>query len=138
MQPPFGSDPGVGPISASLLMMKAPAPELFATGRQFAAWMGLTPRDHSTAGKVSLAIITRAGDEPLRSTLVVGATALLRHIRAGRDKNAAPWLIELLTQAAEACGCRSSNKIARIAWKMMVTGESYKYTDARPNLASAT
>lgn len=77
-------------------MMKAPAPELFATGRQFAAWMGLTPRDHSTAGKVSLAIITRAGDEALRSTLVVGATALLRHIRAGRDKNAAPWLIELL------------------------------------------
>src|SRR5690606_29130508 len=70
--------PGVGPIGAVLLVMKAPAPEQFASGRQFAAWMGLTPRDHSTAGKVRPGVITRAGDEALRKTLVVGSTSLLR------------------------------------------------------------
>ena len=53
--------PGVGPIGAALLMMKTPAPELFRSGRQFAAWIGLTPKDHSTAGKVRLGVITRAG-----------------------------------------------------------------------------
>ncbi len=55
--------PGVGPISASLLMMKTPTPEGFRSGRHFAAWIGLTPKDHSTAGKVRLGVITRAGDE---------------------------------------------------------------------------
>ena len=64
--------PGVGPIGAVLLMMKTPAPEMFRSGRQFAAWIGLTPKDHSTAGKVRLGVITRAGDEALRSVLVVG------------------------------------------------------------------
>ena len=57
--------PGVGPIGAALLMMKTPAPEMFRSGRQFAAWIGLTPKDHSTAGKVRLGVITRAGDESL-------------------------------------------------------------------------
>lgn len=80
--------PGVGPVGAALLMMKTPAPELFASGRQFAAWMGLTPKDHSTAGKSRPGIITRAGDEALRCTLVVGATSLLQHVRAGRGRTA--------------------------------------------------
>ncbi|EIZ79370.1 putative transposase, partial [Novosphingobium sp. Rr 2-17] len=60
--------PGIGPIGASLLMMKAPDPRMFKSGRDFAAWIGLTPKDHSTAGKVRLGGITRAGDELLRST----------------------------------------------------------------------
>src|ERR1700682_3309531 len=64
--------PSVGPIGAALLMMKPPAPEMFRSGRQFAAWIGLTPKDHSTAGKVRLRVITRAGGEGLRSALVVG------------------------------------------------------------------
>ena len=72
--------PGVGPIGAALLMMKTPAPEMFRSGRQFAAWIGLTPKDHSTAGKVRLGVITRAGDEALRSVLVVGATAVVQHV----------------------------------------------------------
>jgi transposase len=55
--------PGVGPIGAVLLTMKTPEPELFRSGRQFAAWVGLTPKDHSTAGKVRLGVITRDGDE---------------------------------------------------------------------------
>jgi transposase len=76
--------PGVGAIGATLLIMKTPAPELFRSGRQFAAWIGLTPRDHSTAGKVRLGVITRAGDEGLRSVLVVGATAVIRQLRKGQ------------------------------------------------------
>ena len=125
--------PGVGPIGAALLMMKAPAPELFASGRQFAAWMGLTPKDHSTAGKVRLGIITRAGDEALRSTLVVGATSVLRHVSAGRGKNASPWLLELLKRKSpKLVAVALANKIARIAWKMMMTGETYKSNAARP------
>ena len=75
--------PGVGPIGASLLVMKTPDPEAFRSGRQFAAWIGLTPKDHSTAGKVRLGVITRAGDEALRSVLVVGATAVIQHVRRG-------------------------------------------------------
>src|SRR6202795_2221186 len=69
--------PGVGPIGAVLLKMKTPEPELFQSGRQFAAWIGLTPKDHSTAGKVRLGVITRAGNGGLRSVLGVGATAVI-------------------------------------------------------------
>jgi hypothetical protein len=70
--------PGIGPIGATLLLLKTPAPEMFRSGRQFAAWIGLTPKEHSTAGKVRLGGITRAGDEALRSVLVVGATAVIQ------------------------------------------------------------
>jgi len=130
--------PGVGPIGASLLMMKTPAPKLFASGRQFAAWMGLTPKDHSTAGKARQGIITRAGDEALRSTLVLGATALLRHVRATGGKNASPWLIEMLKRKPpKLVAVALANKIARIAWKMMVTGESYRKNAELPELACA-
>jgi transposase len=123
--------PGVGPIGASLLMMKTPAPELFKSGRQFAAWMGLTPKDHSTAGKSRPGIITRAGDEALRTTLVVGATALLQHVRTGRGKNATPWLLELLKRKPpKLVAVALANKIARIAWKLMMTGEVYKQNTA--------
>jgi transposase len=128
--------PGVGPIGASLLMMKTPAPELFGSGRDFAAWLGLTPRDHSTAGKVRLGIITRAGDEALRSTLVVGATALLQHIRAGRTRHATPWLLDMLKRKPpKLVAIALANKIARVAWKLMVTGETYENGAAPPMTA---
>jgi transposase len=108
-------------------MMKTPAPELFASGRQFSAWMGLTPRDHSTGGKVRLGVITRAGDELLRSVLVAGATALLRHVRAGHGKNGTPWILDLLKRKPpKLAAVAVANKIARIAWKLMVTGERYR------------
>lgn len=119
--------PGVGPIGASLLMMKTPDPQLFKSGRDFAAWMGLTPRDHSTAGKTRLGGITRAGDELLRSTLVVGATAVIRHVRQTQGKNASPWLLSLLERKKpKLVAVALANKIARIAWKLMVSGENYR------------
>jgi hypothetical protein len=63
--------PGIGPIGAALLMMKTPAPELFRSGRQFAAWIGLTPRDHSTAGKVKLTLLLPGGLFPRSFALAV-------------------------------------------------------------------
>ena len=116
--------PGVGPIGAVLLTMKTPDPELFRSGRQFAAWIGLTPKDHSTAGKVRLGVITRAGDEGLRSVLVVGATAVIQHVRRGG--RASPWLTQLLKRKSpKLAAVALANKMARIAWKLMVTGENY-------------
>jgi transposase len=130
--------PGVGPIGAVLLRTKTPTPELFQSGRQFAAWIGLTPKDHSTAGKVRLGIITRAGDETLRSTLVMGATSLLQQLRNGRGRNASPWLVALLQRKSpKLAAVALANKIARIAWKMMVTGEIYIAKSAPAAVAGA-
>jgi transposase len=97
--------PGVGPIGAVPLRMKTSEPELFQSRRQFAAWIGLTPKDHSTTGKVRLDVITRAGDEGLRSVLVAGATAAIQH--AQRGGKASPWPVELLR--------RKSPKLAAMA-----------------------
>jgi transposase len=116
--------PGVGPIGAVLLTMKTPDPAQFRSGRQFAAWIGLTPKDHSTAGKVRLEVITRAGDEGLRSVLVVGATAVIQ--QALRGGKASPWLAALLKRKSpKLAAVALANKTARIAWKMMLTGEAY-------------
>ena len=124
--------PGVGPIGATLLTMKTPAPEAFRSGRQFAAWIGLTPKDHSTAGKVRLGGITRAGDEALRSVLVVGATALIRRVREGRCRDGTAfvaWILDLLQRKPpKLVAVALANKLARIAWKLMVTGEAYAAT----------
>ena len=123
--------PGIGPIGAVLLTMKTPAPELFRSGRQFAAWIGLTPKDHSTAGKVRLGVITRAGDEALRSTLVAGATAIIQQLRKGCGRTASPWLLELLKRKPpKLAAVALANKMARIAWKLMLTGETYTMKSA--------
>jgi transposase len=128
--------PSVGPIGAMLLRMKTPEPELFQSGRQFAAWIGLTPKDHSTAGKVRLGVITRAGDEGLRSVLVVGATAVIQQARRGG--RASPWLAELLKRKSpKLAAVALANKTARIAWKMMVTGQNYAAKAAPAVLAGA-
>lgn len=116
--------PGIGPIGAVLLKLKTPAPELFRSGRQFAAWIGLTPRDHSTAGKARPGGITRAGDERLRSVLVVGATAVIQQAR--RSGKASAWLAALLKRKSpKLAAVALANKMARIAWKLMRTGETY-------------
>jgi len=117
--------PGVGPIGATTLVMKTPDPRVFASGRHFAAWLGLTPKDHSTAGKTRLGKITRAGDEVLRSLLVAGATAVIQQVRRGRGRPS-PWLLALLKRKPpKLAAVALANKIARIAWKLMATGESY-------------
>jgi transposase len=117
--------PGIGPIGASLLAMKVTDPHAFPSGRDFAAWIGLTPKDHSTAGKTRLGVITRAGDEALRSVLVVGATALIQQVRQGRG-HPSPWLVELLKRKPpKLAAVALANKTARIAWKLMVSGERY-------------
>jgi transposase len=117
--------PTIGPIGATALVIKAPDPHLFPSGRHFAAWIGLTPKDHSTAGKLRLGKITRAGDEMLRSLLVVGATAVIQQARRGRGRPS-PWLLALLARKSpKLAAVALANKTARIAWKLMVTGESY-------------
>ena len=117
--------PAVGPVGACLLVIKAPDPAAFKTGRDFSAWIGLTPKDHSTAGKQKLGGITRAGDERLRATLVAGATAVIRQVRAGKP-SPWPWLAELLKKKAPKLAALAlANKLARIAWKMMISGEAY-------------
>jgi transposase len=117
--------PTIGPIGASLLAMKVPDPKAFRSGRDFAAWIGLTPKDHSTAGKTRLGVISRAGDETLRSVLVVGATAVIQQVRRGRG-HPSPWLIELLKRKPpKLAAVALANKTARVAWKLMVSGERY-------------
>jgi transposase len=129
--------PGVGPIGASLLMMKTPDPTMFKSGRDFAAWIGLTPKDHSTAGKNRPGVITRAGDEMLRSILVAGATALLQHVRTGRSRHASPWLLALLQRKRpKLVAVALANKIARIAWKLIVSGQSYCLPEGRRTQAA--
>jgi transposase len=117
--------PSLGPIGASMMVMKLPDPKAFKSARHFAAWIGLTPKDHSTAGKQRLGAITCAGDEALRSVLVVGATAVLKPIGKGGGLRS-PWLLKLLEKdKPKLAAVALANRVARIAWKMMVTGEAY-------------
>jgi transposase len=118
--------PTVGPIGATMLAARVSDPQRFKSGRDFAAWMGLTPKDHSTAGKRRTGGITRAGDEALRSTMVVGAMAIIQQIKRGNTRQASPWLIELLKRKPpKLVAVALANKTARIVWKLMVSGESY-------------
>jgi transposase len=117
--------PGVGTVGAVMLAAKTPDPKGFASGRDFAAWMGLTPKDHSTAGRSRLGVITRAGDEALRSVLVCGAMAVIRQVKAGR-RRPSPWLAGLLARKEpKEVAVALANKTARIAWKLMVSGQAY-------------
>lgn len=116
--------PGIGPISAVTLALTISA-EHFASGRHFAAWLGLTPKEHSTGGKQRLGKISKAGNERLRSLLVVGATAVIRHARPGRP-NASAWLLNLLERKPRKLAAVAlANKMARIVWAMMARGEDY-------------
>jgi transposase len=122
--------PAIGPVGATLLTIKVPDAQGFRSGRDFAAWLGLTPKNHSTAGKNRLGAITRAGDEMLRSVLVTGATALIQHMRRG-GKRLWPWLAALIARKpAKLAAVALANKLARIAWKLMVSGQHYRPTAA--------
>lgn len=124
--------PGVGPIGSTMLSVKTPPPETFRSGRDFAAWLGLTPKDHSTGGRMRHGGITKAGDSALRSVLIVGATALLRHVRKGRHKPS-PWLAALLERKPpKLVAVALANKFARIAWRLMVSGGVYNRPAVMP------
>jgi transposase len=116
--------PGIGPIGGVSFALKVPDPKSFRSGRHFAAWIGITPRENSTAGKHRPGKISRQGDESLRRVLVLGATAVIQHAKRGR---AAPWLLELLARKPKKLAAVAlANKMARIIWAMMVSGETYR------------
>jgi transposase len=117
--------PTIGPVIASSMIIKIANPAAFRSGRRCAAWLGLTPKDHSTAGKMRHGGITRAGDEGLRAALVSGATSYIQHVIRGRTKPS-PWLAELLKRKPRKLAAVAlANKTARIAWKLMVSGQRY-------------
>jgi transposase len=116
--------PGIGPIGGVSFALKVPDPKAFRSGRHFAAWIGITPREDSTAGRQRLGKISRAGDEDLRRLLVLGATAVIQQAKPGR---ASPWLLGLLAKKSKKVAAVAlANKMARIVWAMMVSGETYR------------
>src|SRR5271166_6317848 len=102
--------PGIGPIIALTLALEVD-PAAFQSGRHLAAWIGLTPKEHSTGGKQRMGGISRAGHERLRQLLVTGATAVIR----------------LATRPGKLVAVALANKMARIAWAMMTSGEAYRH-----------
>lgn len=117
--------PGVGPIGALTLATRVD-PGQFRSGRHFAAWLGLVPRERSTGGRQRLGGISRAGDERLRSLLVLGGTAVIRHAKPDRP-GASAWLLKLLgRKPRKLAAVALANKMARIAWAMMTRGEAYR------------
>jgi transposase len=116
--------PGIGPIGAMTMVLRVPDPTVFRSGRHFSSWIGLTPREHSTAGKQRLGKVSREGDEALRRLLVVGATSVIKLAQRGRGP---AWLLALLKRRpAKVVAVALANKMARIAWAMMVSGEVYR------------
>ena len=101
-------------------------PANFETGRHFASWIGLTPREHSTGGKHRLGRISKAGSERLRQLLVVGAMAVIRFAKPG-SKSATAWLLQFLERKPRKLAAIAlANKMARIIWAMMARGEAYR------------
>lgn len=117
--------PGIGPIGAITLALSI-EPGQFESGRHLAAWMGLTPKEHSSGGKRRLGGISRAGNERLRQLLVLGATAVIRHVRPGA-RNASAWLLGLLARKPRKLAAVAlANKTTRIVWAMITRGETYQ------------
>jgi len=117
--------PGIGPVSALSLALTID-PGRFTSGRHFAAWLGLVPKEHSTGGRQRLGGISRAGNERLRQLLVVGAMAVIRYAKPG-SKTASAWLLALLERKPRKVAAMAlANKMARIVWAMMATGEAYR------------
>lgn len=116
--------PGIGPITASAIAAAVPDASLFRSGRQFAAWLGLTPRANSSGGKERLGGITKQGDGYLRRLLVVGSTAVMRMTRKNPARQ--PWMAGLLERKPPKIATVAlANKTARIAWAVMTRKEVY-------------
>ncbi len=116
--------PGIGLITASALAATVTDPHQFTSGRQFAAWLGLTPRANSSGGKERLGRISKMGDQYLRCLLVNGMASQLRWARLNPDAH--PWVANLLhRKPAKLVAVAMANKVARIAWVVMTRGEVY-------------
>lgn len=117
--------PGVGPLLASAMVASVPDPTAFRSGRDLAAWIGLVPRQNSSGGKEKLGGITKQGDRYLRQLLVVGALSVIRYAQQHGTKR--PWLVSLLARRSPRIAAVAlANKMARMIWAMMMTGERYR------------
>ena len=117
--------PGIGPIIASALAASVTDPEVFKNGRELAAWIGLVPRQTSTGGKQRLGKISKQGDQYLRWLLVAGAMSVIRHAKR-RGTNQA-WLADMIARKpTKVAAVALANKITRIAWVVLMRGETYR------------
>jgi transposase len=117
--------PGIGPVTASALAATVTDPHQFRSGRQFAAWLGLTPRANSSGGKERKGRISKMGDQYLRRLLVTGMTSQLQAAR--RKPDAHPWITSLLrSKPSKLVAVAMANKAARIAWVIMTREEIYR------------
>ena len=126
------SVPGIGIIGASAIAATVTDPKTFRSGRDFAAWIGLVPRQDSTGGKQKLGPISKQGDRYLRRILVVGAHSVLRRAKLNPEKY--PWLTQLLARRPfKVVAIALANKMARVAWALLARGGTYR----APQLAAA-
>lgn len=119
--------PGIGPVIATAIAVLAPPPQTFRRGRDFAAWLGLTPRQHSTGGKQRLGATTKMGERSLRRLLLLGANSVIikRHVHASARPGT--WLAGLMARKPPMLvRVALANKMARIIWALMAKGESYR------------
>ena len=119
------SIPGIGIVGATAIAATVPDPNVFRSGRDFAAWIGLVPRQDSTGGKQKLGPISKQGDQYLRRILVVGAHAVLKRARQQPEKY--PWLTQLLARKPfRVVAVALANKMARVAWALLAKGGTYR------------
>ena len=122
--------PGVGIITATALAASVPDPSVFRSGRQFAAWLGLVPRQNSSGGKERLGRVSKMGNGYLRRLLVVGATSVTRRAPT-IDTRTGAWVRSLLERKpARLVTVAVANKSARTAWALLVKGETYRAAPA--------
>jgi transposase len=117
--------PGIGPISATAIAALAPPAETFAKGRDFAAWLGLTPLQRSTGGKQKLGGTSKMGERTLRRLLIIGSSAVVQQAsKRGAPKGS--WLEQMLARKPRMLVTIAlANKIARIVWALLVKQENY-------------
>lgn len=122
--------PGIGFITATALAATVGDAKVFRSGRQFAAWLGLVPKQHSSGGKERMGGISKMGDRYLRHLLVVGATAVIRYTRR-KTTTVNTWAAQLLERKpARLVSVAVANKTARIAWAVMTREENYRAAPA--------